>query len=90
MVTISGDEQEGPAGAVLAEPFVIEVRDQNNTPMEGAEVTFAVTDGSGTLSATTATTDENGRAASTLTLGRDPGGNTVVVKTPQILSGFDL
>ena len=85
LVHVSGDEQEGPAEAALAEPFVVEVRDQNNNPIEGAEVTFAVTDGSGTLSATTATTDADGRAASTLTLGNEPGANTVVVRTPKLL-----
>ena len=85
LVHVSGDEQEGPAGAALAEPFVVEVKDQNNNPLEGAEVTFAVTDGGGTLTATTATTDADGRAASTLTLGSEPGGNTVVARTPKLL-----
>ena len=42
-------------------------------------VTFAVTAGGGALSATTATTDARGRAATTLTLGRAPGPNTVEV-----------
>ncbi len=74
---LSGDEQEGAAGAALGEPFVVEVRDQNGNPLAGAEVTFAVTAGGGGLSATTATTDADGRAAATLTLGRTPGRNTV-------------
>ena len=69
---ISGGDQQAAAGTALSEPFVVEVRDQNNNPLEGAEVTFAVTAGEGTLSAATATTDGNGRAATTLTLGRDP------------------
>ncbi len=72
----SGDEQEGAAGAALTEPFVVEVRDQNGNPLPGAQVTFAVT-GGGTLSATTATTDADGRTATTLTLGRTPGTTTV-------------
>ena len=74
---VSGDEQEDTAGAALAEPFVVEVRDQNGNPLAGATVNFAVTAGDGTLSATTATTDADGRAATTLTLGRTPGTNTV-------------
>ena len=77
LTQISGDEQEGPAGAALPEPFVVEVRDQNGTPFAGATVTFAVTAGEGTLSATTATTDANGRASTILTLGRDPETVTV-------------
>ena len=75
----SGDEQEGVAGAALSEPFVVEVRDQNGSPLAGAAVTFAVTTGGGALSVTTATTDAEGRAATTLTLGRQPGTNTVEV-----------
>ena len=74
---LSGDDQDGPAGASLVEPFVVQVKDQNGNPLEGAEVAFAVTAGGGTLSATTATTDARGRASTTLTLGPDPGSNTV-------------
>ena len=73
----SGDGQEGAAGAALGEPFVVEVRDQNGNPLGGAQVTFAVTSGGGTLSVETATTDADGRAATTLTLGRTPGATTV-------------
>ena len=73
----SGDEQEGAARAALGEAFIVEVRDQNGNPLAGAQVTFAVTAGGGTLSARTAVTDAEGRAATTLTLGREPGTNTV-------------
>ena len=77
MDKLSGQEQEGAAGAALGEPFVVEVRDQVGNPLAGATVTFAVSAGGGTLSATTATTDSSGRASTTLTLGRTPGMNTV-------------
>ena len=77
LVRLTGDRQQGPAGDALAHPFVVFVRDQQGKPLEGAEVTFAVTAGGGTLSATTATTDEHGRAAATLTLGNQPGASTV-------------
>ena len=49
-----------------------------DTKLTGATVTFTVTTGEGTLSVTTATTDENGRTATTLTLGSQLGTNTVV------------
>ena len=74
---ISGDEQQGLVGAALAEPFVVSVLDEDGAAIAGAIVTFSVPAGGGTLSATTATTDANGRARSTLTLGPDPGTNTV-------------
>ena len=79
LAKISGDDQSGFTGEVLANPFVVEVRDQFDDPLEGVTVTFAVLTGSGALSATTAMTDANGQAASTLTLGSEPGANTVEI-----------
>ena len=77
LIKSSGDEQQGPAGASLADPLVVSVLDRNGNGVAGVTVTFAVTAGGGVLSLTTATTDADGRAASTLTLGREPGINTV-------------
>ena len=77
LAKVSGDEQQGPAGEQLAAPFVVSVLDEDGLAFAGAVVTFAVTAGGGTLSAATAMTDVNGRAATTLTLGSDPGPNTV-------------
>ena len=81
---VSGDGQQGVAGAQLANPFVVEVRDQNGSALAGAVVTFAVTAGGGTLNGTRTTTDTNGRAQSTLTLGLNPGTNTVSVSVAGI------
>ena len=75
----SGGNQEGTTGKALANPFVVEVRDQYDAPMAGVTVSFAVSEGGGALSATTAMTDANGRAGSTLTLGSEPGTNSVKV-----------
>ena len=89
---VSGDSQEGPAGTQLAEPFVVLASDENGVAMAGVVVTFSVSAGEGMLSSTTeanpcaiepskssttATTDANGRAAIRLTLGSEPGTNTV-------------
>ena len=76
---ISGDKQQGLLGEALANPFVVEVRDQSGDPLPGVQVTFSVSSGGGTLSATITTTDSNGRVKSTLTLGPNPGTNTVEV-----------
>ena len=73
----SGGNQQGPAGATLDEPFVVVVRDQNGDLLAGVQVAFTVTAGGGTLSSATATTNANGRATTTLTLGSEPGTNTV-------------
>ena len=74
---VYGDGQEGTVGDQLAEPFVVSVSDEDGAAIAGAVVTFSVTAGGGTLSNTTATTDANGQATTTLTLGSEPGTNTV-------------
>ena len=57
--------------------LIVEVRDSNGLAFEGVPVTFTITSGGGTLSATRTTTDENGRVESRFTLGSDGGTNTV-------------
>ena len=81
---VSGDNQSGVPGAVIANSLVIEVRDENGSALEGISVTFAVTAGGGTLSITRATTDKNGAVQSTLTLGPNLGTNTVSVSASGI------
>ena len=78
---VSGDEQQGQPGEDLAEPFVVEVRDQSEDPLSNVEVTFRVVahDGrlGGRFTVEKVRTDANGRAASRLTLGPNPGRNRV-------------
>ena len=84
---ISGDDQQGTPGTALKRPFVVEVRDASGSVFEGVPVTFTVTAGGGTLSVTSTTTDANGRAGSSLTLGSNPGTNTVTVSVTGIQEG---
>ena len=84
LVKISGDDQEGLINTELANPFIVEVHDQNNAAFDGATVTFDITAGGGSLSTTITTTDANGRAESTLTLGPNLGTNTVSVSVEGI------
>ena len=74
---ISGDNQQGTFGAALEQPFIVEVQDGAGIPFEGVPVTFTVTAGGGTVQPETVLTDENGRAATTLTLGSEATANTV-------------
>ena len=78
LAILSGDGQQGAAGSVLADSLGVKVRDQLGDPLPGASVTFTVTAGDGALSAATATTDMDGRAAVALTLGSQSGTNIVV------------
>ena len=80
---ISGDDQQAAPGTALANPYVVEVRDQYGLPLPGAVVTFAVTAGGGRLGGRSdeeiSTTDALGRAEGILTLGPTPGLNAVEV-----------
>ena len=75
---LSGDEQQAAPGSQLSDPLVVSVLDQHGEPLPGAEVTFAVGGEGGTLSVVRDTTDAEGRAATTLTLGEELGTYTVV------------
>jgi hypothetical protein len=74
---VSGDNQSGTPGNALANPFVVEVQDEDGEPLAGHRVTFEVTAGGGSLSATTDTTNASGRAQTTLTLGSERAVNSV-------------
>ncbi len=84
ILKVSGDNQKGVSFAPLSHPFIVEVRDPNGSALAGVSVTFAVVAGGGTLSTTSTTTDENGRAQSTLTLGPNLGTNTISVSATGI------
>lgn len=73
---VSGDNQTGVINTALPNPFVVQVT-SGGSPLGNFPVTWQVTSGSGTLSATTTTTGANGQASTTLTLGATPGPVTV-------------
>ena len=89
LVKNSGDNQQGAPGSLLANPLMVEVRDKNGAGIEDIPVTFTITTGDGKLSGRftveNTTTDADGRAQSTLTLGPIAGTNTVEVS----VAGYD-
>ena len=66
------------------DPFVVELHDQYGDPVEGVMVTFTLLGGDGALSTETTTTDANGQAETTLTLGNEPGEYTLGVSVEGI------
>ena len=85
LMKISGDNQQGFPNKPLSTPFVIEVWDVNSgRPQSEISIMFTVIAGSGTLSATHTTTDDRGRAESTLTLGANLEANIVSVSAAGI------
>jgi len=70
---VSGSGQTAVAGSTLPNPLVVKVADQYGNPVSGVSVSFAVTAGGGSLSATMVPTGSDGKAQTTWTLG---GGGT--------------
>jgi uncharacterized protein (TIGR03437 family) len=73
---VSGDTQTGSAGQALPIPLVLVVTNSANIPVEGVTVSFTA-GGGGSLSATSVVSDSQGVASTNLTLGANPGPNTV-------------
>lgn len=65
----SGDNQVGTTNAALASPIAARVTNSQGNPLAGQSVAFTVTRGSGSVSSGTVTTDNNGVAQTTWTLG---------------------
>src|SRR5688500_14972636 len=58
LAVVDGDHQSAQVGAPLPQPLVVRVSDATGRPVAGAQVTFAVTSGSGgELSPAVASTD---------------------------------
>ncbi len=64
-----GDNQTATVETALPNPVVVIIKDQYGKAFAGTEVTFATTDGSGTVSKDKVTTDTEGKASVTWTLG---------------------
>ena len=75
----AGNNQSATVGTAVATPPSVIVRDANNNPVSGVNVTFAVASGGGTVVPTTAiATNASGIAAVTSwTLGTTAGSNTL-------------
>jgi hypothetical protein len=77
---IAGNNQRGPVRGPLPAPFIVAVTDAGGNFVEGAAVEFEVTAGDGRLqnglTSYLATTDSDGRANASLTLGPNAGLDT--------------
>lgn len=73
LVEVSGGDQELPAGGVESAPLVVGVLDQFGDPLGDVVVEWEITDGDGSLSASSSTSDAAGAAQVTYTTGDDAG-----------------
>lgn len=69
---LGGDEQAGPAGALLPEEVRVQILDRLGTAMPGTEVRFVASHG-GTASPAVVVADAAGFATTVWTLGPEPG-----------------
>lgn len=73
LVVVSGNDQSGAVGAPLPADLVVRVTDADGRGVEGVSVTFDASDGAGSFSPSTASTDPSGDARTQWTLGTTPG-----------------
>lgn len=69
----AGDAQTGAAGEALPAPVQVRVLDTKGEPISGAEVTFTITGGGGSVASGTVMTDGTGRAQTSWTVGTTAG-----------------
>jgi hypothetical protein len=73
---VGGDAQTGLVGQALNEELAVQVLDRLDNPIAGVSVAFAVLSGGGSVAPVNTTTNSQGRAATTWTLGASAGSNT--------------
>lgn len=81
LLQAGGNAQTDTIGSTLS-PVVVEVRLPTGEGLPGVAVTFAVEPTAGSLTRTSAVTDENGRAGTTWTLGDVAGAQQVTASSP--------
>ncbi|HEY4306864.1 MAG TPA: S8 family serine peptidase [Gemmatimonadaceae bacterium] len=85
IVVVSGSGQSGNISALLDSALVVEVVDGTGAAVRGIDLTWTASNG-GSLSATTTTTDANGRSSVEWTLAPTVG-NQFVTVTSSVLQG---
>jgi hypothetical protein len=85
-----GDGQRALAGRRLAEPIVVQALARGGQPVPGATVTFAVSDGDGTVDPGSATADRDGRVRAYWTLGSRPGPQRLLARITGVDSAFAI
>jgi hypothetical protein len=77
IATVSGDAQTGTVATALASPLIVQVNDLRGNGVPGIQVSFAVTQGQGSLGSSSVATDAAGRASTTWSLGPVTGAQSV-------------
>jgi adhesin/invasin len=74
---VSGNSQSATVNTALAQPLVVRVENATGQGVAGVTVAWSVAAGGGTLGSATTTTNAQGQASNTYTVGGSAGTNTV-------------
>lgn len=81
---VAGTNQRALAGGTLAQAVVVRATNRRGGPAPGQVVNFRIADGQGSVEPRTATTDADGRARATWTLGDYPGRQTLLATVDKV------
>ncbi len=87
---VSGNNQSALTGAQFSQALVVQALDNQKNPIPGVTVGFTVTGGGATLSAPSATTDNNGNATVMVTAGNTAGAIEVTASYATFTATFNL
>lgn len=87
---VSGDAQSVQAGKLFPAPIVVQVNGSNGQPVVNQPVTFQLTSGNASLSASSANTDGNGTAQISVIAGTTAGPITISASVGNISQTFTL
>lgn len=81
LIIMGGAGQTGAAGSTLPQPISVKVASAGGSPVSGMTVTFAVTSGGGSVSASTRVTGADGTVSVNWTLGPTAGAQQLTAST---------
>jgi len=83
---VSGDGQTGVFGQALPSPLVVKVVDASGAGVQGVPVTWSVASGGGSVSPSSSTTDAQGLASTTWTLGLIADSNSATASVAGVVA----
>ena len=86
LTLLSGDGQRAPAGRRVSQPVTVQVVSRSGRPISGAPVRFILEDGAGRAEPQSDTSDTQGIARASWTLGDFPGRQTLTVTAEGVAS----
>ena len=84
LTVVAGSSQRAQAGNTLPQQVVVRAINRRGAPAPGQTVTFKLAEGQGSVDPRTASTDADGRARTTWTLGDYPGRQTLLASVEKV------